>query len=116
MGLYKTPSDRFGMLSRQVWRAIRLVHDTGIHSKRWTREQAIAYFRANSSVAETDIAREVDRYFNWPGQATSYMVGQLKIAELRERAELELGVPLDICKFQQTVLSAGALPPDLVQE
>src|SRR3546814_972106 len=85
MGLYKTPYDRFGMLSLQVWRAIRLVLDTGIHSKRWTREQAIAYFRANSSVAETDIAREVDRYFNWPGQATSYMVGQLKIAELREQ-------------------------------
>jgi uncharacterized protein (DUF885 family) len=86
MGVYKTPYDRFGMLSLQVWRAIRLVLDTGIHSKKWTREQSIAYFKSNSSVSDTDIGREVDRYFNWPGQATSYMVGQLKIVELRKRA------------------------------
>ena len=116
MGLYKTPYDRFGMLSLQVWRAIRLVLDTGIHSKRWTREQAIAYFRANSSVAETDIAREVDRYFNWPGQATSYMVGQLKIAELRARAERELGARFDIREFHEAVLSEGALPLDVLEE
>ena len=116
MGLYKTPYDRFGMLSLQVWRAIRLVLDTGIHSKRWTREQAIAFFRANSSVAETDIAREVDRYFNWPGQATSYMVGQLKIAELRARAERELGARFDIREFHEAVLSEGALPLDVLEE
>lgn len=116
MGVYKTPYDRFGMLSLQVWRAIRLVLDTGIHSKRWAREQAIAYFKANSSVSDTDIAREVDRYFNWPGQATSYMVGQLKIAELRGRAERELGPRFDIRDFHEAVLSEGALPLDILEE
>ncbi|QNE32188.1 DUF885 domain-containing protein [Sphingomonas sp. NBWT7] len=116
MGVYKTPYDRFGMLSLQVWRAIRLVLDTGIHSKRWTREQAIAYFKANSSVSDTDIAREVDRYFNWPGQATSYMVGQLKIAELRKRAEQQLGPRFDIRDFHEAVLSQGALPLDVLEE
>ncbi len=116
MGVYKTPYDRFGMLSLQVWRAIRLVLDTGIHSKRWTREQSIAYFKGNSSVSETDIAREVDRYFNWPGQATSYMVGQLKIAELRARAERELGPRFDIRDFHEVVLGQGALPLDLLDK
>jgi uncharacterized protein (DUF885 family) len=116
MGVYKDPYARFGMLSLQVWRAIRLVLDTGIHSKRWTREQAIAYFKANSSVSDTDIAREVDRYFNWPGQATSYMVGQLKIAELRKRAEAQLGPKFDIREFHEVVLGQGALPLDVLEE
>ena len=116
MGVYKDPYARFGMLSLQVWRAIRLVLDTGIHSKRWTREQAITYFHNNSSVADTDIAREVDRYFNWPGQATSYMVGQLKIAELRQRAERELGPRFDIRDFHEAVLGQGALPLNVLEE
>ncbi len=116
MGAYKTPYDRFGMLSLQVWRAIRLVLDTGIHSKRWTRDQSIAYFRANSSVSDTDIAREVDRYFNWPGQATSYMVGQLRIAALRAKAEKALGPKFDIREFHEAVLGQGALPLDLLDE
>lgn len=116
MGVYKDPYARFGMLSLQVWRAIRLVLDTGIHSKKWTREQSIAYFRANSSLADTDIAREVDRYFNWPGQATSYMVGQLRIAQLRKRAESELGSRFDIRDFHEAVLSQGALPLDILEE
>ncbi|GAA0439230.1 MULTISPECIES: DUF885 domain-containing protein [Sphingomonas] len=116
MGVYKGSYDRFGMLSLQVWRAIRLVLDTGIHAKRWDRAQAIAYFKANSSVSDTDIAREVDRYFNWPGQATSYMVGQLKIAELRQRAERELGPKFDIRDFHEVVLGQGALPLDVLEE
>ncbi|MCC2978490.1 DUF885 domain-containing protein [Sphingomonas sp. PL-96] len=116
MGVYKDPYARFGMLSLQVWRAIRLVLDTGIHAKRWDRERAIAYFKANSSVSDTDIAREVDRYFNWPGQATSYMVGQLKITELRRRAERELGDRFDIRDFHEAVLSQGALPLDVLDE
>ncbi|WP_294293622.1 DUF885 domain-containing protein [uncultured Sphingomonas sp.] len=116
MSIYKTPYDRFGMLSLQVWRAIRLVLDTGIHSKRWTRDQSIAYFKANSSVSDTDIAREVDRYFNWPGQATSYMVGQLKIAELRAKAERALGPKFDIRDFHETVLRQGSLPLDVLEE
>ena len=116
MGVYKDPYSRFGMLSLQVWRAIRLVLDTGIHSKKWTREQAIAYFKANSSVSDTDIAREVDRYFNWPGQATSYMIGQLKIAELRKRAQDQLGAKFDIRDFHEAVLSQGSLPLDILEE
>jgi len=116
MGVYKDPYARFGMLSLQVWRAIRLVLDTGIHSKRWTREQAIAYFKANSSVSDKDIAREVDRYFNWPGQATSYMVGQLKITELRARAQKALGSRFDIRDFHEAVLGQGALPLDVLDE
>jgi uncharacterized protein (DUF885 family) len=116
MGVYKDPYARFGMLSLQVWRAIRLVLDTGIHSKRWTREQSIAYFKGNSSVSDTDIAREVDRYFNWPGQATSYMVGQLKITELRKRAEQALGPRFDIRAFHEVVLGQGALPLDVLDE
>ena len=116
MGVYKDPYARFGMLSLQVWRAIRLVLDTGIHSKRWTREQAIAYFKANSSVSDTDIAREVDRYFNWPGQATSYMVGQLRISEARARAQRALGAKFDIRDFHEAVLDQGALPLDLLDE
>jgi uncharacterized protein (DUF885 family) len=116
MGVYKDPYARFGMLSLQVWRAIRLVLDTGIHSKRWTREQSIAYFKSNSSVSETDIGREVDRYFNWPGQATSYMVGQLRIAALRARAEKALGSRFDIRDFHEAVLSQGSLPLDVLEE
>jgi uncharacterized protein (DUF885 family) len=116
MGVYKDPYARFGMLSLQVWRAIRLVLDTGIHSKRWTREQAIAYFKANSSISDTDIARETDRYFNWPGQATSYMIGQLKITELRKRAQTQLGPKFDIRDFHEAVLSQGALPLDVLDE
>jgi uncharacterized protein (DUF885 family) len=116
MGIYKDPYARFGMLSLQVWRAIRLVLDTGIHAQRWTREQSIAYFEANSSVSDTDIAREVDRYFNWPGQATSYMVGQLKITALRARAERELGPRFDIRDFHEAVLGQGALPLDMLDE
>lgn len=116
MGVYKTPYDRFGMLSLQVWRAIRLVLDTGIHSKKWTREQSVAYFKANSSLSDTDIAREVDRYFNWPGQATSYMVGMLKIKELRAKAEKELGAKFDIRDFHEAVLNQGALPLDVLVE
>lgn len=115
MGVYTTPEQRFGMLSLQMWRAIRLVLDTGIHSKRWSRERAIEYFRANSPNSERDIRKEVDRYINNPGQATSYMIGQLKIAELRDRAERELGPRFDIRAFHEAVLGQGALPLDTLE-
>ena len=116
MGAYKDPYSEFGMLSLQMWRAIRLVLDTGIHSKRWTRAQAIAYFKANSSVSDTDIAREVDRYINWPGQATAYKIGQLRITELRAKAERALGPKFDIRDFHEAVLAQGALPLDVLEE
>lgn len=115
MGVYTTPEQRFGMLSLQMWRAIRLVLDTGIHSKRWSRERAIKYFRANSPNSERDIRKEVDRYINNPGQATSYMIGQLTITELRERAERELGENFDIRAFHEAVLGQGSLPLDALE-
>lgn len=116
MGFYQDPISEFGMLSTQVWRAVRLVVDTGIHDKRWTREQAIDYFLANAPLSKADATREVERYFNWPGQATSYMVGQLKILELRERAKSELGDRFDIRDFHAAVLENGSLPLDVLEE
>jgi uncharacterized protein (DUF885 family) len=116
MGAYADPSAEFGMLSLQMWRAIRLVTDTGLHSKRWTRERAIAYFKANSSLSPLDIEREVNRYINNPGQATSYMIGQLKIAELRKRAETALGGRFDIRDFHEVVLANGAVPLNVLED
>ena len=116
MGFYTDPYSDFGRLQMELWRAARLVVDTGIHSKRWSRERAIDYFRANSPNSERDIAKEVDRYINNPGQATSYMIGQLKIAELRTRAERELGDRFDIRAFHEAVLSEGALPLNALED
>ena len=110
MGFYTDPISEFGMLSTQLWRAIRLVVDTGIHDKRWTREQAIQYFLANGLLSERDATKEVERYFNNPGQATSYMVGQMKILELRAKAEAALGDKFDIRDFHAAVLENGSLP------
>lgn len=115
MGAYRDPYSEFGMLSLQMWRAIRLVVDTGLHHKRWTREQSIRYFLDNSSLSRGDVVREVERYLNWPGQATSYMIGRLKIAELRGRAERELGPRFDIRDFHEVVLGQGPLPLDVLE-
>ena len=116
MGGYIDPYSEFGMLSLQMWRAIRLVTDTGLHSKRWSRERAIDYFRRNSSLSQLDIAREVNRYINNPGQATSYMIGQLKIAELRKKAETTLGAKFDIRDFHEVVLGNGPVPLGVLEE
>lgn len=116
MGGYTDPYSEFGMLSLQMWRAIRLVVDTGIHSKRWDRDRAIQYFVDNSSLSRGDIEREVNRYINNPGQATSYMIGQRKIAELRARAERALGSRFDIRDFHEAVLRNGALPLSVLEE
>ncbi|UZK69096.1 DUF885 domain-containing protein [Sphingomonas sp. S1-29] len=116
MGAYSDPYDEFGMLSLQMWRAIRLVTDTGMHSKRWSREKAIAYFQENSSLAQRDIVKEVERYINNPGQATSYMIGQLKIAELRARSEKALGSRFDIRDFHEVILGNGAMPLNVLEE
>jgi uncharacterized protein (DUF885 family) len=112
MGFFQDPYSELGMLSAQLWRAVRLVTDTGLHSKRWTREQAIQYFQQNSLLSERDIVKEVERYILWPGQATSYMIGQLKIMELREKARQELGSRFDIRDFHAAILENGALPLD----
>lgn len=116
MGLYSDPYARFGMLSLQLWRACRLVLDTGIHAKRWTRDQAIAFFRENSPLSQRDIEREVDRYIGSPGQATAYMIGQDRIDGLRRRATEQLGSQFRIGEFHNTVLRNGGLPWRLLDE
>ena len=115
MGYYADPYSDFGRLSLEAWRAVRLVVDTGMHAKRWSREQAISFFRDNSLLSERDIVKEVERYISNPGQATSYMVGQLKIFELRARAQTALGEKYDIRDFHDAVLKDGALPLDVLE-
>ena len=116
MGFYREPMSEFGMLSTQLWRAIRLVVDTGIHHHRWTRERAIEYFMQNGLLSLRDATKEVERYFNNPGQATSYMIGRLKILELRDRARTALGERFDIREFHAVVLENGNVPLDVLEE
>lgn len=115
MGLYTDPYDRMGRLSYEMWRAIRLVVDTGMHVKGWTRAQAIRYFLDNSPKTELDVRNEVDRYIVWPGQALAYKIGQLKLRELRVRAEKKLGARFALGAFHDVVLGAGPLPLALVE-
>ncbi|HXA39018.1 MAG TPA: DUF885 family protein [Phenylobacterium sp.] len=110
MGMYDTPYDRFGMLTFQMWRAARLVVDTGIHHEGWTRAQAIAFLHDNSALADHDIEIEVDRYISWPGQALSYYLGMMAIVDERAKAEKALGPKFDIRAFHDTVLSTGSVP------
>ncbi|WP_395945170.1 DUF885 domain-containing protein [Brevundimonas sp.] len=116
MGFYQDPYSDFGRLSTELWRAVRLVTDTGLHAKRWSREQAMDYFRQNSLLSERDIEKEVERYITNPGQATSYKIGELKIEELRARAEAALGDRFDIKDFHAAVLGSGALPLDVLED
>ena len=115
LGLYKDPYSKFGQLTYEMWRAIRLVLDTGIHSMGWTRDSAIAYFRANSAKTEQDITVEVDRYIVWPGQALAYKSGELAMKALRRHAEQELGERFDIRAFHDELLGQGALPLDVLE-
>lgn len=115
MGLYSDPYSKFGQLTYEMWRAVRLVVDTGIHAKHWTRDQAIQYFKENAPKAELDIVNEIDRYIAWPGQSLAYKTGELKIKELRERARQELGDKFDIKEFHEIVLGSGALPLDILE-
>lgn len=115
MGFYKDPYMKFGQLTYEMWRAVRLVVDTGMHSMGWTRQQAIDFFMANSSKPEHDITVEIDRYIVWPGQALAYKIGELKLKELRAYATQELGTKFDIRKFHDQVLDNGALPLDVLE-
>lgn len=115
MGFYQDPYSRFGQLTYDIWRAIRLVLDTGIHTMGWSRQKAIEYFTANSAKTENDIAVEVDRYIVWPGQALSYKIGELKIRELRKFAQDRLGDRFDLRDFHDRLLENGALPLPLLE-
>jgi uncharacterized protein (DUF885 family) len=116
VGFYQDPYSDYGRLEGDIWRAIRLVEDTGVHSKHWTREQMVQYFRDHSNVDETSIQSEVDRYISTPSQALAYKIGQRKILELRDRAKTALGDKFEIRAFHDQVLDAGALPLDVLSE
>ena len=115
MGLYDTPETDMGRLSYEMWRALRLVVDTGLHAKGWSKEQAIAFMRDNSALSEANIEAEVNRYISWPGQALGYKIGELRIRALRERAERELGPRFDLRAFHDAVLAQGAVPMDVLE-
>ncbi|MDO1559333.1 DUF885 domain-containing protein [Brevundimonas sp. 2R-24] len=116
MGYYQDPWAEYGRLSLELWRAGRLVVDTGIHSKGWSRDQAMDWFRTNMAMSEGDVVREIDRYITNPGQATCYMIGQLKIFELRARAQAALGDRFDIRDFHEVVLASGPVPLSLLEQ
>jgi uncharacterized protein (DUF885 family) len=115
LGLYQDPYQYLGMLNDEMHRAIRLVVDTGIHCKGWTREQAIAYSMNNEAGGEASITAEIERYMAIPGQALSYKIGQLKILELRHKAESQMGKQFDIKKFHEKVLESGVMPLALLE-
>jgi uncharacterized protein (DUF885 family) len=116
IGLYKDPYSKYGQLTYEMWRAIRLVVDTGIHGMGWSRQQAIDYFKANSAKNEHDITVEVDRYITWPGQALAYKIGELKIKELRKKATLELGDKFNVREFHDAILENGAVPLNILEK
>jgi uncharacterized protein (DUF885 family) len=115
LGFYKDPYSKFGQLTYEMWRACRLVVDTGIHAKGWSREQAIKYMMDNTAKSEQDVTVEIDRYIAWPAQALAYKMGELKIKELRARAEEELGPKFDIRRFHNAVLDNGPLPLETLE-
>lgn len=116
MGIYTTPYERFGKLTYEQWRACRLVVDTGIHAKGWTREEAVEFLRSNTALSLHNINTEVDRYISWPGQAVSYKIGEIKIRELRKKAEAALGQDFDIRQFHEVILEQGTVTLPILEE
>ena len=115
LGLFTDPYQWFGRLNDEQLRAMRLVVDTGLHAKGWTREQAIQFMLDNSTLAESDVVSEVERYIAWPGQALGYKVGDIRIQALRKKAEAALGPKFDVRDFHREVLSDGAVPMDVLE-
>jgi uncharacterized protein (DUF885 family) len=116
VGFYQDPYNDLGRVEADIWRAVRLVVDTGVHSKHWTRQQMVDYFHDHSAVGETDVQAEVDRYVAYPAQALGYKVGQLKLLELRSKAQQALGDRFDLRAFHDQVLDSGALPLDYLEQ
>jgi uncharacterized protein (DUF885 family) len=116
LGFYQDPYSEYGRLENEMWRAIRLVVDTGVHEKHWTRQQMVEFFKQHTAMDDQNIQTEVDRYISWPAQALSYRLGQQKILELRERARAKLGSRFDVRQFHALVLSLGPVPLDVLDE
>jgi len=116
LGLYRGDLERLGMVSFDAWRACRLVVDTGVHALDWSRDRAIGFMRDNTALSEGNLANEVDRYIAWPGQATAYMIGRLRIRSLRDRTRDRLGPAFDLRAFHDAVLSSGPVPLDTLDE
>jgi len=116
MGMYTTPYERFGKLTYEMWRACRLVVDTGIHAKGWTRQQVVDYMAENTALSLHEINTETDRYISWPGQALSYKIGEIKIRELRQEAERTLGTKFDIREFHEVVLEEGTVTLEILEK
>jgi uncharacterized protein (DUF885 family) len=115
IGFYQDPYSEYGRLENEMWRSVRLVVDTGVHSQHWTRQQMVDYFHAHTAMDDTNIGTEVDRYIGWPAQALAYKLGQAEILELREQAKRELGAKFDIRKFHDAVLDQGPIPLDVLR-
>jgi uncharacterized protein (DUF885 family) len=115
-GFYTDPYSNFGRLTYAMWRAARLVVDTGLHAKGWTRQQAIDYLASHTALSVHECTTEIDRYISWPGQALSYKIGELKIRELRERAQKTMGLAFDVRRFHDAVLANGSVPMPVLEQ